>query len=244
MAASGTATPALKTAPATGTPSEPAPNMLRGKTLEDIVETWGKDLDTQVKEFERQAGEVREWDKVLVRNGNQITTLHRRVLEAQANQTTLDRNLDYIESQQKGLDDLLTHYEREIASFVDKDTKPLAAKMPADREREKAYALAEDLNKQLDDISRNLSQMIDEVNKLSVSGSGAAALSASTPPSGAAAADAASQVPDDPINQLTAILGAHLRAIHSIDSNTTKLSGKVDELEARSAQQASYAPRR
>ena len=33
-----------------------------------------KDLDSQVKEFERQAGEVREWDKVLVRNGNQVSS--------------------------------------------------------------------------------------------------------------------------------------------------------------------------
>lgn len=54
-------------------PSEPAPNLLRGKTLEDIVDGWNKDLDSQVKEFERQAGEVREWDKVLVRNGNQVS---------------------------------------------------------------------------------------------------------------------------------------------------------------------------
>lgn len=45
---------------------------MRGKTLEDIVDGWNKDLDAQVKEFERQAGEVREWDKVLVRNGNQV----------------------------------------------------------------------------------------------------------------------------------------------------------------------------
>lgn len=46
--------------------------MLRGKTLDDIVDSWTKDLEAQVKEFEKQAGEVREWDKVLVRNGNQV----------------------------------------------------------------------------------------------------------------------------------------------------------------------------
>ena len=54
-------------------PSDPAPNLLRGKTLDDVVDGWNKDLDMQVKEFERQAGEVREWDKVLVRNGNQVS---------------------------------------------------------------------------------------------------------------------------------------------------------------------------
>lgn len=204
------------------------PNLLRGKTLEDIVDTWSKDLESQVKEFEKQAGEVREWDKVLVRNGNQISTVYRQVSEAQANQAALDRNLDYIESQQKQLDQLLTLYEREIANYSDKDTKPVAAKMPADREREKSYALAEDLNKQLDDISRNLSGMIEEVNKLS-SASGSRPQQNGEPTPG----DATQQLPDDPVNQLSAILGAHLRAIQSIDNNAVKLGGKIDELEQK-----------
>lgn len=33
---------------------------------------WTKDLDEQVKEFARQAGEVKEWDRVLVENGKQV----------------------------------------------------------------------------------------------------------------------------------------------------------------------------
>lgn len=158
------------------------------------------------------------------------------MLEAQNNQSTLDKNLEYIENQQKQLDAMLTHYEREISSLGDKDSKPLVPKMPADREREKAYALAEDLNKQLDDISRNLSQMIDEVNKLSTSGSVPA-----SQPSAPTAADAG-QGSEDPINQLSAILGAHLRAIHSIDSNATKLGAKVEDLETRMNQRG--GPRR
>jgi nuclear pore complex protein Nup62 len=85
-----TSTPATTTtpAPATTTPAagqvskdgpkapaatEPAPNLLRGKTLEDVVDGWTKELDGSVKEFVRQAGEVREWDKVLVRTGSQVS---------------------------------------------------------------------------------------------------------------------------------------------------------------------------
>ena len=97
--------------------------------------------------------------------------------------------------------------------------------------REYRYTLAEDLNKQLDDLSRNLSQMIDEVNKLSSSSN--SSVSHHTGQPSAAAAEAASQMPDDPINQLSAILGAHLRALNSIDGNAGKLEGKVAELEAR-----------
>jgi len=41
--------------------------------MDDIVNGWSKELDVQVKEFGRQAGEVREWDRVLVENGNQVS---------------------------------------------------------------------------------------------------------------------------------------------------------------------------
>jgi nuclear pore complex protein Nup62 len=81
--ASAPAAPAAAPAPAQGSKdapkapaaSEPAPNLLRGKTLEDIVDSWTKELDGSVKEFVRQAGEVREWDKVLVRTGSQVCHL-------------------------------------------------------------------------------------------------------------------------------------------------------------------------
>ena len=142
---------------------------------------------------------------------------------------------------------MMTHYEREVNNFTNDSSKPLAQKQPADREREKSYVnkkqcdgqilikgrytLAEDLNKQLDDLSRNLSQMIDEVNRLSTSSYPSAPQQPGTP--SAAAAEAASQMPDDPINQLSAILGAHLRALNSIDGNAGKLESKVAELESR-----------
>jgi len=61
-----------KDAPKVPAATEPAPNLLRGKTLEDVVDGWTKELDGSVKEFVRQAGEVREWDKVLVRTGSQV----------------------------------------------------------------------------------------------------------------------------------------------------------------------------
>ena len=70
--------------------------------------------------------------------GYQITALHRQVLEAQQTQVGVDKALDYIESQQKQLDGMLTHYEREVNAFASDATKPLAAKLPADRERERS----------------------------------------------------------------------------------------------------------
>jgi nuclear pore complex protein Nup62 len=59
-------------------------------------------------------------------------------LEAQQSQSAVDKALDYIEAQQKQLDAMMGHYEREINTFTNDSSKPLAAKLPADREREKA----------------------------------------------------------------------------------------------------------
>nr|ODN93966.1 hypothetical protein L203_00134 [Cryptococcus depauperatus CBS 7841] len=238
--AGSTSTPVAETAAAAtkDKSTEPTPNLLKGKTLEDIVEGWNKDLEEQVEEFERQAGEIREWDKILVRNGNQITALRQQVFEAQQTQAAVDEPLNYFEAQQQQLESTLDVYEKEYSKMSNDKTRPLAAKVPADLEREKAYSLAEDLNRQLDDISRNLSQMIEQVNKLSTP-SASIDLSSSTLSAGGpetssfSAADVASQMPDDPINQLSAILGAHLRALNSIDANAEKLGGKLVDLESK-----------
>lgn len=58
--------------------------------------------------------------------------------EAQQNQAAVDGGLDYIESQQKQLDELLSYYEKQIGDFTNDASKPLASKQPADKEREKA----------------------------------------------------------------------------------------------------------
>jgi nuclear pore complex protein Nup62 len=72
--------------------------------------------------------------------------------------------------------------------------------------------------------------MIDDVNKLSAPSS-SVRLSSSTAAAGTEGQNAQGQ--DDPINQLTAILGAHLRALSSIDGNAGRLEEQVIELEGR-----------
>lgn len=84
--------------------------------------------------------------------------------------------------------------------------------------------------------------MIEEVNSLSAPTHHH--VSHSLTPS-ARDADSASQMPDDPINQLSAILGAHLRALNSIDGNAGRLEVKVKELEGKmGGGEKRFAPRR
>src|SRR3954462_6731014 len=46
--------------------------MLRGKTLEEIVNRWTSDLETNVREFNKFAAEVAVWDRALIENGNNV----------------------------------------------------------------------------------------------------------------------------------------------------------------------------
>lgn len=50
------------------------PSMLRGKTIEEIVNKWSSDLETQVKEFSKFAMEVAVWDRALIENGNGVSS--------------------------------------------------------------------------------------------------------------------------------------------------------------------------
>ena len=46
--------------------------MLRGKTIEEIVNKWSSDLEAHVKEFSRLATEIAVWDRALIDNGNTV----------------------------------------------------------------------------------------------------------------------------------------------------------------------------
>lgn len=49
--------------------------MLRGKSVEEIVNKWSSDLETHVRDFNKFAGEVAVWDRALIENGNNVGTV-------------------------------------------------------------------------------------------------------------------------------------------------------------------------
>lgn len=73
--------------------------------------------------------------------------------------------MNYINAQQEELNVILDNYEKQIKEVFDESNlqQPM---QPADAQREKAYGLAENLNNQLDDINKNLSIMVEEINKM------------------------------------------------------------------------------
>ncbi|KAE9410321.1 hypothetical protein BT96DRAFT_371525 [Gymnopus androsaceus JB14] len=194
----------------------PPPSLLRGKTIEEIVNKWSSELETHVKEFNKFAAEVSVWDRALIDNSNNLAALYSHVLAAEREQAEVDQSLDHIEQQQKDLAATLDAYEKVTDEIFGGQGGSLRAldTGPADTERDKNYMLATDLHTHLDDLSGSLTQMIDAVNGLSI-------------PAG----NDKSQ--EDPMGQISQILSSHLDSLQWIDGAVREIEGKVTDVERR-----------
>lgn len=194
----------------------PPPSMLRGKSLEEIVNRWTADLENNVREFNKFAAEVSVWDRALIENGNNIAALHSHVQAAERQQNDINESLEHIEHQQKDLAFTLDTYEKisqEILGGYSGNLRTLDAG-PADTERDKNYMIATDLHTHLDDLSGSLTQMIDSVNALSLASKPADAL-------------------DDPMSQIAQILSSHLESLQWIDTAVREVESKTTDVEKR-----------
>lgn len=50
----------------------PPPSMLRGKSLEEIINTWTLELEANTRDFHKFAAEISVWDRALIENGNNV----------------------------------------------------------------------------------------------------------------------------------------------------------------------------
>lgn len=208
-------------------------------TLEDIVNRWSSDLDERVREFTNLAQEIREWDAILLGNGEEISKLVEELQALDPISQTINDSLDYIEQEQKSLSGYMDQYEAQVDEMLANrpglagagGSSTLSSALGGgsssgvsgpSSERDRTYRLAEDLNNQLDDLSRSLTALINEVNSLSAS----AGLThpASDPK------DAAAQ---DPVAAIAAILNAHLSSLGWIEKTGNSLTAQVEELEGK-----------
>ncbi|KAK0491278.1 Nsp1-like C-terminal region-domain-containing protein [Armillaria novae-zelandiae] len=203
-------TPSTSSAPVAVQP----PSMLKGKTIEEIVNKWSTDLETHVREFNKFAGEVAVWDRALIENGNNLAALYGHVLAAEREQNEVNQSLDHIEQQQRDLAATLDAYEKTAQEIFGGQGANFRSidKGPADMERDKNYMLATDLQTNLDDLSGSLTQIIESVNSLSL-------------PS-----DSTSQ---DPMTQIAQILSSHLESLQWIDGAVKEVDTKVTEVEKK-----------
>ncbi|KAI8842567.1 hypothetical protein BC829DRAFT_343385, partial [Chytridium lagenaria] len=144
-----------------------------------------------------------------------ITRLNQSVRGLTETQDQVDQTLDYIESQQLELGTLLDQYEQQVRALYegapDVVREPIRI-TPADEEREKAYSLAETLSRQVDDMGRQLSGIIDEIN----SAKGAHGVEVG-----------GARVEENPVNKIIRILDTHLTSLQWLDESTEEMGGKI-----------------
>lgn len=120
-----------------------------------------------MQEFQRQAVSLAEWDKRILANAERVATLNGRVTEIEQMQRGAEQGVAYVTAQQAELEALLDGIERELPNMVTALGKtPLVG---ADADRNRTFELAESVQLQLNDVSTQLSQMVDQVNNAAVS---------------------------------------------------------------------------
>ncbi|XP_041857886.1 nucleoporin 62 like [Melanotaenia boesemani] len=190
------------TAAATTITTTAAPPVMTYAQLEGLINKWSLELEDQERHFLQQATQVNAWDRMLVENGEKITSLHKEMEKVKLDQRRLNQELDFILSQQKELEDLLCPLEESV-----KEQSGTIYMQNADEERERTYKLAENVDAQLKRMSQDLKEIIEHLN----TSSGPADTS-------------------DPLQQICKILNAHMDSLQWIDQNSVLLQRRVEEV--------------
>lgn len=170
--------------------------------LEENINKWMSELEKQEQDFLELATQVNAWDRLLVENGEKITTLNGDMERVKVDQQKLDHELDFIHSQQRELEELLAPLEKAVEQQPNINIQQHSA-----LERENTYQLAENIDAQLKRMLSDLKEIIDHLNSSNTN-----------------------QDQTDPIQQITKILNSHMDSLQWIDQNTTVLGRKVDEI--------------
>ncbi|NXY85427.1 NUP62 protein, partial [Alcedo cyanopectus] len=186
----------------TTTTTTSMPPVMTYAQLESLINKWSLELEDQEKHFLHQATQVNAWDRTLIENGEKITSLHREVEKVKLDQKRLDQELDFILSQQKELEDLLTPLEESV-----KEQSGTIYLQHADEERERTYKLAENIDAQLKRMAQDLKDITEHLN------------------TSRGPADTS-----DPLQQICKILNAHMDSLQWIDQNSGVLQRKVEEV--------------
>jgi nuclear pore complex protein Nup62 len=156
---------ASTTATKSDTSSIQFPSNLKSKTIEEIIVSWNEELENQIQEFQRQAVSLSEWDKKILHNAERVGKLNTRVSEMEQLHRELEQGVTYVTAQQAELESLLDGIDRELPKMVTALGKQ--PQVGSDADRAKTFHLAESLQVQLNDVSSQLSRLVNQVNTAS-----------------------------------------------------------------------------
>jgi nuclear pore complex protein Nup62 len=153
--------------------------------MDEIITRWASDLSKYQKEFQLQAQQVTAWDQTIAENSNKINKLWYKTAQAEKDAGEIERQLWNVENAQAELGSWLDRYEKEIDELMDGQGRGSRDGLQGpDQEREKtwvsigiqqemcvltpdSYKLAEKLSDRLNELNKDLTEMIEEVNGVS-----------------------------------------------------------------------------
>lgn len=162
LGAAGTTTtnPAASTTATTTTANQQQTtnSTLTFKILEDYVNKWMSDLDSQEKDFLNQATQLNALDKLMVENGEKIVDLSGEVDRLNSEQDQLDQELNFLYSQQSDLEGSIKKLEQSIEGM------PTIPQQHCDTSRIEMYKLLIEVDNQLRSQSGDLKDVIKRLN--------------------------------------------------------------------------------
>jgi nuclear pore complex protein Nup62 len=202
--------------------------------MDEIITRWASDLSKYQKEFKEQASKVAEWDRALVDNGEKIQKLYVSAYEAQRASNEIERQLSAVESQQDELEAWLNRYESEVDEMFARQVGQQGEQLAGpDQERERTYRLAESLTDRLDDMGKDLTKMIKEINDMS------GTINKGSKPDDPVRLVISQYLLDgipDPLtkfqlSQIVRVLNGHLASLQWIDTNAAALQAKISAVQ-------------
>jgi nuclear pore complex protein Nup62 len=172
---------------------------------------WNEELENQVQEFQRQAVSLAEWDKKIIKNAERVGKLNTKVSEIEQMQRDVEQGVSYVTAQQAELEALLDGIDRELPKMnAVLGKSPLAG---SDAERSKTFELAEGVQVQLNDVSQQLSRMVEQINTSSV---------------------ASAEAPSEGMTAVAQILNNHMEVLSWIEKQVSTLQRSALETQKMS----------
>ncbi|KAM7533009.1 hypothetical protein Aperf_G00000126117 [Anoplocephala perfoliata] len=217
-----TTTAATSVSTSTGGIAQQLPATFTYRQLEEMVNKWTYELDEQSRSFGAELNRLNKADGVLIANADKISDLHAKVEACKAGQARIEQELEFVESQQRTLEDLLEQLEQAAA-----DLPP--SQQHADAEREAIFQMCINTDLELGQLLSELREMAERVNAVTAeleprmeSSSGLASSTAST-----SGSDGGIDKTGNVIGQVTRILNSHMHSLSWLSQNTQELMEKM-----------------
>lgn len=123
--------------------------------LQEHINKWLDELTILEVDFHEQAQNINVWDSILINNANKLTTLTERMEQLKTDHTRINNQIDFIESQQNELEELIKPLEDEKSKML--DTVVVS-------EKEKFYQLMETVNNDLQGVAADIQTVIEQFN--------------------------------------------------------------------------------